>query len=199
MRSLRDRYSIAGYYELDKTDGIKNKNKWRWINKYDRFSQADTDNYWGILLAFEGDEFSSLDLRTRVGPYIGRQFFESKYLHLSGEVGLVWVDEQLDPDPKVDPEGNEFADQNDYPGSVWDLSLTSDYFGGGSSFYINHDGTLNFDETDALLLNTTVGIKFELYKGLQAGVEARYEYDGGVGEDVEDLDETYNLFLGYKW
>ena len=58
---------------------------------------------------------------------------------------------------------------------------------------------MNFDETDALLLNTTIGIKFELYRGLQAGVEARYEYDGGVGDDVEELDETYNMFLGYKW
>ncbi len=45
----------------------------------------------------EGDEFSDLDLRTTVGPYIGRQFFESSYLDLRGEVGLVWVDEQQDP------------------------------------------------------------------------------------------------------
>jgi hypothetical protein len=198
-RSLRDRYSMDGYYELDKTDGIKNKNKWRWINKYDRFSQSDPDNYWGILLAFEGDEFSDLDLRTRVGPYIGRQFFESKLVSLSGEVGLVWVDEQLDPDPPVDDEGNVLPDENDYPGSVWALDITSDYFGGSSNFFIKHDGTVNFDDSEALLLNTTIGVSFDLYKGLQAGVEARFEYDGGVADDVDEMDETYNMFLGYKW
>ncbi len=192
-RSLRDRWSINGYYELDEADRVRNKNKWRWTNKYDRFSTGDPDNYWGMLLAFEGDEFSDLDLRTRVGPYLGRQFVESKYLDLRGEVGLVWVDEQLDP---VDP---TLPDENDYPGSVWALYITSDFIGGGSDFYINHDGTINFEETDALLLNTTIGIKFPLYGGLQAGVEARYEYDGGVSDDLEELDETYNIYVGYDW
>lgn len=198
-RSLKDRYTVRAYYELDENDGIKNKNKWRWRNKYDRFSQADPDNYYGLLLAFEGDEFADLDLRTFVGPYIGRQFFERPLLSLKGEVGLVYVDERLDPDPFEDPEDVGLPDQNDYPGANWDLHLTSDFIGAGTDFYINHDGIINFDETDALLLNTTIGLKFTVFGGIEAGFEARYEYDGGVAPDVEELDETYNIRIGYKW
>jgi hypothetical protein len=196
-RSLKDRFRMSGYYELDEADGIRNKNKWRWRNYYDRFSVDDPDNYYGMLLAFEGDEFSDLDLRTRVGPYLGRQFIERDWLDLSGEVGLVWVDERLDLSEEQEAAGED--DQNDYPGSVWALQATSDIVGFGSELYIDHDGTVNFDDADALLLNTTIGIRFKLYKGLQAGVEARYEYDGGVADDRDEMDETYNLFLGYAW
>ena len=196
-RSLRDRYTITAYYELDEANNERNKNKWRWRNKYDRFNQEDPDTYWGILLAFEGDEFSDLDLRTTVGPYIGRQFFESSYLDLRGEAGLVWVDEQQDPSEEEVADGA--PDQNDYPGSAWALYLTSDFFGGSSDFYVNHDGTINFEETDALLLNTTIGIKFTVYGGIKTGVEARFEYDGGVGPDRDEMDETYNVFVGYEW
>ena len=46
-RSLRDRYTITAYYELDEANNERNKNKWRWRNKYDRFNQEDPDTYWG--------------------------------------------------------------------------------------------------------------------------------------------------------
>jgi len=198
-RSLKDRYSIRAYYELDENDGVKNKNKWRWRNSYDRFSATDSDQYYGMLLAFEADEFIDLDLRTYVGPYIGRQFFERRYLSLKGEVGLVWVDERLNPDPAVDPEGIELPDQNDYPGANWSLRFTSDFIGESTDFYIDHDGIVNFEEPDALLLNTTIGLKFTVYGGFEVGVEARFEYDGGVTSEVEELDKTYNVKLGYEW
>lgn len=194
-RSLRDRYTIKAKYELDRNDGVRNKNKWRWRNKYDRFSTKDSDNYRGMLLAFEGDEFADIDLRTTIGPYLGRQFYEGKLLSLSGEVGLVWVDEQFDPDQ----EDISLPDENDYAGANWAFHITSDYFGDASNFYINHDGILNLDETDDLLLNTTMGIKFDVWDGIEVGVEARYEYDGDVGEDIDELDETYKLRFGYKW
>ncbi|MCZ6831590.1 MAG: DUF481 domain-containing protein [Gammaproteobacteria bacterium] len=187
-RSLKDRYTIRANYELDEANGEKNKNKWRWRNKYDRFSTENPDKYIGALVAFEGDEFADLDLRTYVGPYIGRQFFEGNFLTLSGEVGLVYVDERFD-----------VGENNSYPGSNWALHLTSNYFGGSSNFYIDHDGILNFEETDALILNTTIGIKFKVYGGVEAGVEFKYEYDGGVAKEVDELDETYNFRLGYAW
>ena len=186
-RSLEDRYSIVASYEYDEANGVRTKNKWRWRNKYDRFT-ANPDNYFGVLLGFEGDEFIDLDLRTTFGPYIGRQFLETQLISVRGEVGLVYVDEQYD-----------IQEDNDYPGANWGLHLTSDYFGGESTFYIDHDGILNFDETDALVLNTTIGISFPLVLGLEAGLELRYEYDGGVADGVEDLDETYNLVVGYSW
>ncbi|MEH6634847.1 MAG: DUF481 domain-containing protein [Halioglobus sp.] len=186
-RSLEDRYTMRGSWEIDQTDGEKNKNNWKLRNKYDRFRVSDPINYYGIQAAIEHDEFADLDLRTIVGPYIGRQFFETDYLTLHGEVGIVYVDEQFD-----------VAEDDDYWGSSWEMRLTSGIIP-GTELYVNSDGLVNYDDTSAVVVNTTVGIGFPLILGFKLAAEARYEYDGGAVEDVDDLDQTYRLKLGYKW
>ena len=101
---------------------------------------------------------------------------------------MVYVFEQFD-----------VAEDNDYPGANWALHITSGYFGWASKFYIDHDGILNFDSPDALLLNTTVGVKFDVYGGIVVGAEFKFEYDGGVADDVDELDKTFNFRVGYDW
>jgi len=186
-RSLVDRYTLRGMYEVDKTNGDKNKNQWRVRGKYDRFSDQDPDNYIGGQLVFFHDEFADLDLRTTLGPYIGRQFFESGLLTLSGEVGVVYVDEQFD-----------VADDNDFYGANWELDVTSDVIP-RLELYAEQVGVVNFDEIDGVLVDTTVGVRFPLIYGFQTSIEALFEYDGGAVDDVDELDETYSFKLGYTW
>ena len=186
-RSLVDRYTLRGSWEIDESNGEKNKDNWKLRSKYDRFSKSDPDNYYGVQAAFEYDKFADLDLRTIVGPYIGRQFFETSYLALQGELGLVYVDEQFD-----------VAEDNDYWGSSWEMRLTSGIIP-HTELYVNLDGLLNFEETSDVVANTTVGIKFPVLWGFTAGAEVKYEYDGGAVEGVDDTDETYNFRLGYDW
>ncbi|TDI87773.1 MAG: DUF481 domain-containing protein, partial [Chloroflexi bacterium] len=119
---------------------------------------------------------------------LGRQFFDSSLLALHAELGPVWVDEQFDE-----------AEDNDFPGALWEIEATSDIVGFGTELYVFHDGTLNFDSADDLILNIRIGIRMPLLYGLQTGLEAKYEYDGGAVEGVDDLDETYNFFVGYRW
>ena len=195
-RSLKDRYQIDGELEKDESNGVTTKDQWKVRSKYDRFftptaiklGAANTENYWGGKLRFEYDEFADLDLRTIIGPHLGRQFFDTKRLALHAELGPVWVDEQFDE-----------AEDNDYPGALWEFEVTSDIVGFGTEIYFIHDGILNFDSTDELILNTKIGIRMPLLFGLQTGFQAKYEYDGGAVEGVDDMDETYNFFLGYKW
>ncbi len=186
-RSLRDRYFISGIYELDEANGERNKDKWRWRNKYDYFLE-DVDNYVGGLLSFEGDDIANLDLRTVAGPYLGRQFFHNNYLSVQGEVGLVYVDQQYSMEPN-----------NRYPGGNWAFHLTSDYLGGSTTIYLDHDGVMNFEATDELLLNTVLGLNFPIYGRLQAAAELRLKYDGSVGADTEESDRTFRVKLGYTW
>ena len=186
-RSLEDRYTIRGSWEIDETNGDRNKNNWKLRNKYDRFSKQDPDNYYGAQIAFEHDEFADLDLRTAVGPYIGRQFYEGDYLALQGEVGVVYVDEQFD-----------VAEDGDFWGANWELRLSSGIIP-KTELYVNQDGVVNLNGPEDSIVNTTVGIKFPLLFGLQAAFEALYEYDGGAVDDVDDTDETYNFKLGYSW
>ncbi|MDH3915476.1 MAG: DUF481 domain-containing protein [Chromatiales bacterium] len=187
-RSLVDRYTIKGDFERDRNNGQKTDDNWEVRSKYDRFSKSDDRNYWGGKLRFEYDRFADLDLRTILGPHIGRQFFDTPRLAFHGEIGPVYVDEQFDE-----------AEDNDFPGALWEGGATSDIVGFGSTLYLNHDGILNFDDPDDLILNTTLGLKFPLILGFEAGVQAKWEYDGGAPGDVDELDETYTFRLGYAW
>lgn len=186
-RSLVDRYTVRGMYEVDENDGEKTKNQWRLRGKYDRFSPQNPDTYFGGQLLFIHDEIVGLDLRTALGPYIGRQFYESNLLTLSGEIGVVYVDEQYD-----------VTEDNDYYGSNWELSLTSVIIP-RTELYVLQVGVLNFDEIDGVLVDTIVGLKLPLLYGFQTAFEARFEYDGGAVEGADDLDETYSFKLGYSW
>jgi hypothetical protein len=174
-------------YERDESNGVRDKSQWRIGGKYDRFSNQDTDNYFGGQLVFYQDEFADLDLRTTVGPYIGRNFFESSRLSLSGEIGAVYVDEQF-----------EAAEDSDFVGGNWEVSMTSDILP-KTELYASQIGIVNFDQIDGVLVDTIIGLRFPLISGLQTAFEIKLEYDGGAVGSVDKLDQTYNFKLGYTW
>ena len=186
-RSLPDRYTVRGNYERDEANGDKNKNQWNLRGKYDRFRQENPDDYYGVQAAFAYDEFADLDLRTTVGPYVGRQFIDTPYLSISGELGVVYVDEQFD-----------VAEDNDFWGSNWEFRATTELFP-WLDLYAEQIGVLNFDEVDELLVDTKVGVSFPTVMGIKSSLEALWEYDGGAVEGVDDTDETYRFKLGYEW
>lgn len=189
MRSLRNRFAFRGLLEFDKASGDKVTDKWEVRNKYDRFyNPDDSDNYWGGKLRFEYDRFADLDLRTLVGPHIGREFFDRPILQLRGEIGIVYVDEQFD-----------VAEDNDYYGSLLEFEAESDVLGFGTTIYMFHDTTLNFDEPDEPLSNTTLGLRMPLILGFETAFEARWEYNGSAPDDVDTTDETYSFRIGYAW
>lgn len=189
VRSLRNRFVFRGLLEYDEASGQKVTDKWEVRNKYDRFyNPDDSDNYWGGKLRFEYDRFADLDLRTLVGPHIGREFFDAPILRLNGEIGIVYVDEQFD-----------VAEDNDYYGSLLEFEAESDVLGFGTTLYMFHDTTLNFDAADEPLSNTTLGLRMPLIYGFETAVEARWEYNGGAPDDVDTTDETYTFRIGYAW
>lgn len=188
-RSLRNRFVSRGLLEYDKASGEDVADSWEVRNKYDRFyNPDDPDNYWGGKLRFEYDKFADLDLRTLVGPHIGREFFDSDLLRLRGEIGVVYVDEQF-----------KVAEDNDYYGSLLEFEGESDIIGFGTTLYLYHDTTLNFDEPDEPLSNTTLGLRMPIIYGFETAFEARWEYNGGAPDDVDTTDETYSFRIGYAW
>lgn len=187
-RSLIDRYTIKFDQEIDENQGDKTTDNWFLQTKYDRFFKNETENYWGVSARFEYDRFQDLDLRTTVGPYLGRRFLNSPNLTVIGELGPVYVDEQFD-----------VAEDNDYPGALWDVNVTSEILGFGTTLFLEHDGILNFDDPDDLILNTRFGLKLPLIFGFETRLEGLWEYDGGAVDNVDDTDETYNFRIGYTW
>jgi len=187
-RSLTDRYTIRYDQEIDETNGDKTTDNWTGQMKYDRFFKNNTENYWGASARFEYDRFQDLDLRTTVGPYLGRRFLNRPVLTVIGELGPVYVDEQFD-----------VAEDDDYPGALWEFNATSDIIGFGTTLYLEHNGLLNLDSPNDLALNTRLGIKMPLILGFETKIEGLWEYDGGAQDNVDDLDQTYTFRIGYAW
>lgn len=70
---------------------------------------------------------------------------------------------------------------------------------GGSRLYLDHVGIWNLKDTEDVILNTIVGLSYPLLYGFQAAIEAKFEYDSGAVEGVEELDQTYKIRIGYAW
>jgi hypothetical protein len=187
-RSLVDRYTLKGDKEYEESRNVVKEDNWSLYGKYDYFLEPGSKDYRGAHISYEYDEFADIDLRSIYGVHIGRNFSDSKHFALEMEIGPAWVDEQFINAPS-----------GSWLGVMWNVKATSDIVGFGSQIYLTHDGILNTSDLGDTILNSTIGIKFPLVGGFETAFEAEYEYDGGAVEDVDQLDQTYNIRFGYSW
>lgn len=185
-RSLQDRYTASLDGEVDEANGSKNAENWATLIKYDRFLEGPL--YWGMNASAEQDKFADLDLRYYVGPYMGRQFYEQPIFTLSGEAGLVFVDEDF-----------IVAEDQDYLGANWTVDASSNYLGESSRLYLRHTGILNLDDTDNMVLNLTMGLSFPLLLNIEGAAEVALTYDSAVARELDKLDQSYRFRIGYAW
>ena len=181
-----DRFTVRLNGEIDEANGIEIADNWSIIGKYDYF--LDGPWYVGGNVAAESDDFADLDLRYYMGPYVGRNFYNTDLVFLEAELGLAYVNEDF-----------IVAEDQEYPGANWELHFSSNYLGGESRLYVDHIGIWNLEETSDLILNTTFGLAFPLLFNLEAAAEVLIEYDSGAVEGIEELDETYRFRIGYSW
>ena len=185
-RYLEDRVRIFGEFERDKKNSKKSKDKWKLNNSYDHFFTKKW--YGGAFLGFEHDKFADLDLRTIIGPKAGYQWFESRELNLSTEIGPMYVHEDFDKD-----------DNDDYPAFGWAMDFDIFLFEEIMQFYHRQTGLWNLDDTSDLVWDTWTGLRFPLIMGFVASTEMQVEYDSGAADNTDDLDTTYSLKIGYTW
>jgi hypothetical protein len=185
-RSLKDRYTARLDGEIDEANGIKNAENWATLVKYDRFLEGPL--YWGVNASAEQDTFADLDLRYFLGPYMGRQFYEQPLFTLSGETGLVFVEEDF-----------IIAEDQTYLGANWTIDASSNYLGDGSRLYLKHTGILNLDDTENVVLNLTMGLSFPLLLNIEGAAEVLLTYDSAVPSELDKLDQSYRFRIGYSW
>ncbi|MEH6515459.1 MAG: DUF481 domain-containing protein [Halioglobus sp.] len=182
-----DRYTVRLNGEIDEANDQEISDNWSVIGKYDYFLETE-GWYVGANASVEQDQFADLDLRYYVGPYVGRQFFDTDVIFLEAELGLAYVNEDFISAP-----------DQDYPGANWSVNASSNYLGGDSRLYLGHVGIWNLDETSDIILNTTLGLAFPLLFNFEAAAEILLEYDSGAVADIEKLDQTYSIRIGYTW
>ncbi|WP_439101006.1 DUF481 domain-containing protein [Congregibacter sp.] len=184
--SLVDRYRVEAFGEVNEANGTKNAENWTARARYDRNQTGNW--YWGGGVSAEQDLFADLDLRTSIGPYLGRKFFTDEIFALEAETGLAYITEDF-----------VSAADREYLGSTWDVHINSNYLGGNSRLYIDHKGIWNLDEASNVVLNTTFGLAFPLLYGIEASAELAYDINTGAPEGTEEVDQTYRIRLGYTW
>ena len=185
-RSKRDRYTLNWSGEQDETNGVESADNWLLTGKYDYF--LTDPNFVGLVVNAKKDKFQDLEIRYLIGPYFGSQFYDKPVFSLSGEIGFSYVNEEYIA-----------AEEQQYGASIWSLNATSNYLGGKSALYFDQTGIWNLKDTSDVILNTTFGLSFPLMWDLEASAEMLFEYDSGAVEGVDDLDQTYNIRLGYTW
>ncbi|WOJ92285.1 DUF481 domain-containing protein [Congregibacter variabilis] len=184
--SLVDRYRVEAFGEVNEANNTKNAENWTARARYDRIQTGNW--YWGGGASAEQDLFADLDLRTSIGPYIGRKFFTDPVFALEAETGLAYITEDF-----------VSAEDREYLGSTWDVHMQSNYLGGDSRLYIDHKGIWNLDEASNIVLNTTFGLAFPLLYGVEASAELVLDLNTGAVEGTEELDQTYRVRIGYTW
>lgn len=185
-RGLHDRYTLRLEGEVREANRERTAENWMVTGKYDRFQVGDY--YWGVAASAEENRFADLDLRTTIGPYLGRSLLDASRFPLELELGLSRVDE-------------DFANTTDrsYVGLTWNVKSESDYFGNASRLYLDHKGVKNLAERNNLILNTTLGVSFPLLGQIQGSTELVLDYNSGAVAGTQELDQTYRIRIGYSW
>lgn len=181
-----DRFSVTAEGELDESDGMTNAENWLVTGKYDRFMGGTT--YLGVNSSLKQDVFADLDMRFYLGPYFGRQYYDTNRFKLSAELGLTYVQENYIS-----------ADDRSYPGANWTVNIGSDIFGADTELYLTHKGIWDLDSLEDIVLDTRIGLKIPLLMNIQAAAEYSLEYDSGAVAGVDEIDQSLKVRFGYRW
>jgi hypothetical protein len=136
----------------------------------------------------QADRLAELKLRAALGPGLGYQFFESKDLNLSAELGALRVHESF----------NTQGDNN-YWGAGWGINFDWFMLRDRLQFYHRQTGLWNLRDTSSVALDTWTGLRIPLILGLFASTEMKIAYDSGAAREADTLDTTYRVKLGYQW
>lgn len=201
--SVRDRITVRANIERDTAflnvpsdagDGTFERvsrpsaDNWKVIGKYDYYLKDSTQHYVGVNASVEADEFTDIKMRTYLGPYYGRKLVNGSWGKLDGELGFVRVETDF-----YNAQGTE------YFGANWNFTGESTFLGADSRLYLTHVGILNMSDSNSLILDTTIGLGFPFLFGLEAAAEFSIDYDGAAAPGKEDVDQSYNLRVGYSW
>ena len=180
------RYTLRASGELDEANNVVTSDDYTVSGKSDRFLSDTT--YAGANLYFKADEFARLKRRHMLSAYYGKQWRSTPRLRFSTEPGLAFVSET-----RTELETETFF------AFSWNIDMHSNVLGPKTDTYLNQVGVWNMEDTTDIVVNTRIGVKMPVRPKITVNAELKLEYDSGAPVDVEAMDETFTIGLGYRW
>jgi len=187
-----DRFRLSGEWDRDKSESpntgltLTIRDEWLISGYYDYF--IDDKRYITGILSFESDETEGLDLRSTIGPLYGYQFYESLERNLLLEAGLLWVKEEY-----------RNFDEETFWKPAWHLKYDQLFFETPIQLYHEQFGTVTASGDTRWLVRASTGFRIPVRRSLQFGIEHRLEYDSEPVGNVDELESTLSIKLGYVW
>jgi len=180
------RYTLRASGELDEANDVVTSDDYTVSGKSDRFLTDTT--YAGANLYFEADEFARLKRRHMFSAYYGKQWRSTPRLRFSTEPGLAFVSET-----RTELETETFF------AFSWNIDMHSNVLGPKTDSYLTQVGVWNVEDLTDIVVNTRIGLMMPVRPKFTVNAQLKLEYDSGAPVDVEAMDETFTIGLGYRW
>jgi putative salt-induced outer membrane protein YdiY len=185
-RTDTNRYTTGAQATRAEDDGETTADSSRGWIEYDHFLSERW--YLSSSALFTRDEFQDLRLRSSLAASTGYQFVESDRAAASAELGASYVDEDFYDAP-----------DDSYPAARWAVDLSRSFADGDLELFHSHEGFLNLDTGDDVLLRSKTGVRFNLFRGFVATTQVNFDYDTDPAPGREKEDWRYLLNLGVEW
>lgn len=184
-RTRRNRYTLSGEYNQEKSDDVLVKKNWTGLVKYDYF--VSDKWFWFNSATFESDRFADLDLRSALAAGVGYQFFETDERKLSVEFGPSYVNENFD-----------VAEDNSFVGARWAVNYEQ-HLWDGLTFYHYDEGLQGLEDTSDLTIRTRTGLRMNVTDHVVARVQTAIDWDKSPPADADGTDYEHTLTIGYRF
>jgi len=181
----------AGYYFANQRnnttrDTSTSADNWFIKGQYDHFFSKRFYGYGN--LHYEKDRIANLSMRATPGIGIGCQWVEKPDLNFSTEGGANWVYEEYS-----DP-----SETRTYMAGRLAYHLDKSFNGFVKGFH-NLEYIPNFEQTDAFLVNSDVGLRATLTSQLVVEAKAQLAYNSQPADDRDTKDMRYILGVGWTF
>jgi len=186
IRSLKNRFTVGAKLYRASDEDIDTEDKSAMYFKYDHFLSKKRYIYGHS--SFARDKFKDQKLKSTIGLGYGHQFFESDDRNMSLEAGINYVNDDF-----------FITEDDDYIAGRWALQYDNWFYQRKLQFFHQHEGLLDFDNTDNISINSQTGLRFPFFTGMNASIQLNLDWDGDTPEETKSTDRKLLFNVGYAW
>ena len=187
FRWVRDRFTVNGSGDLEKSNGVKTRQQAELGGKFDHFFNGKWYAFSSLL--FEHNKFADLILRTTASAGSGYQVYESDRTNLSVEGGPAYVWQNFDR-----------SQDDPYAAARWGLRYDQFLFKAWKvKAFHRHSLDWSLENSADYLFKSQTGLRVPIIDKLQATVQVNFDRDNTPAPGAKKNDHEYLLTGGYVW